>query len=468
MIKFGTGGWRAVIGDGFTKANIQLLVQGLCDKIIASGVQHKPVIIGYDRRFLSDIGAKWAAEVVCGNSIGVHFIYRNSPTPLIMFQVKQEKAYYGIAVTASHNPAIYNGVKLFTQGGRDASLEVTDEIVRYIENVKKVHCMPFEKATEEGLLTVIDPFNDYIDEIMGFLDKSAIMKARLRVLLDPMYGVSKTSLQTILLTLRCDVDVINDRHDTLFGGKLPSPSVATLRKLSTMVVEEGYDIGLGTDGDADRLGVIDDQGRFIHPNEILMLLYYYLVKHKGWRGDVIRNIATTHVLDDMAADFGYKCHEVPVGFKHISAKMEETDAVIGGESSGGLTVRGHIFGKDGIFAASLLIEMMAVTKKNLSLILKEIYDRYGYRVMSENSYAFKSEDKERLMKILYKDRLIPDFDVPVERLSYEDGLKVYFKNGGWLVARFSGTEPLLRVFAEMPDQQQADDVCNRMKGFLGI
>jgi len=328
--------------------------------------------------------------------------------------------------------------------------------------------MPFEKATEEGLLTVIDPFNDYIDEIMGFLDKSAIMKARLRVLLDPMYGVSKTSLQTILLTLRCDVDVINDRHDTLFGGKLPSPSVATLRKLSTMVVEEGYDIGLGTDGDADRLGVIDDQGRFIHPNEILMLLYYYLVKHKGWRGDVIRNIATTHVLDDMAADFGYKCHEVPVGFKHISAKMEETDAVIGGESSGGLTVRGHIFGKDGIFAASLLIEMMAVTKKNLSLILKEIYDRYGYRVMSENSYAFKSEDKERLMKILYKDRLIPDFDVPVERLSYEDGLKVYFKNGGWLVARFSGTEPLLRVFAEMPDQQQADDVCNRMKGFLGI
>ncbi|HPY97752.1 MAG: Phosphoglucomutase [Firmicutes bacterium ADurb.Bin099] len=468
MIKFGTGGWRAVIGDGFTKANIQLLVQGLCDKIIASNKQHKPVIIGYDRRFLSDIGAKWAAEVFCGNSIGVHFIYRNSPTPLIMFQVKQEKAYYGIAVTASHNPAIYNGVKLFTQGGRDASLEVTDEIERYIENVKKVHCMPFEKATEEGLLTVIDPFNDYIDEIMGFLDKSAIMKARLRVLLDPMYGVSKTSLQTILLTLRCDVDVINDRHDTLFGGKLPSPSVATLRKLSTMVVEEGYDIGLGTDGDADRLGVIDDQGRFIHPNEILMLLYYYLVKHKGWRGDVIRNIATTHVLDDMAADFGYKCHEVPVGFKHISAKMEETDAVIGGESSGGLTVRGHIFGKDGIFAASLLIEMMAVTKKNLSLILKEIYDRYGYRVMSENSYAFNSQDKERLIKILYRDRLIPDFAVPVEKLNYEDGLKVYFKNGGWLVARFSGTEPLLRVFAEMPDEQQADDVCNRMKGFLGI
>ncbi|MDD4502324.1 MAG: phosphoglucomutase/phosphomannomutase family protein, partial [Clostridia bacterium] len=228
------------------------------------------------------------------------------------------------------------------------------------------------------------------------------------------------------------------------------------------------DIGLGTDGDADRLGVIDDKGRFIHPNEIMMLLYYYLVKFKGWKGDVVRNIATTHVLDDMAKDFGYKCHEVRVGFKHISAKIDQTNAVLGGESSGGLTVRGHISGKDGIFAASLLIEMMAVTKKCLSVILKEIYNKYGYRVMIENSYTFDPEDKNRLTNILYTAKLIPDFSIQIDKLSYEDGLKVYFKNGGWLVARFSGTEPLLRVFAEMPDEKQAFDVCNRMKGFLGI
>lgn len=468
MIKFGTGGWRAIIGDEFTKSNIQLLVQGLCDNITASSKQDKPVIIGYDRRFLSEEGAKWAAEVFCGNSIKVHFIYRNSPTPLIMFQVKQEKSYYGIAVTASHNPALYNGIKLFTEGGRDASMEVTDEIEKYIKNIKQINTIPFEKAIKTDLLTIIDPFNDYIDGIMSFLDKPAIMKARLKVLLDPMYGVSKTSLQTILLTLRCDVDVINDRHDTLFGGKLPSPSAATLGKLSAMVVEDGYDIGLGTDGDADRLGVIDDKGRFIHPNEIMMLLYYYLVKFKGWKGDVVRNIATTHVLDDMAKDFGYKCHEVPVGFKHISAKIDQTNAVLGGESSGGLTVRGHISGKDGIFAASLLIEMMAVTKKCLSVILKEIYNKYGYRVMIENSYTFDPEDKNRLTNILYTAKLIPDFSIQIDKLSYEDGLKVYFKNGGWLVARFSGTEPLLRVFAEMPDEKQAFDVCNRMKGFLGI
>ena len=468
MINFGTGGWRAIIGDEFTKANIQVLVQGLCDKIHKENKQEKPVIIGYDRRFLSEEGAKWSAEVFCGNSIKVHFIYKNSPTPLIMFQVKKETAYYGIAVTASHNPALYNGIKLFTEGGRDAAMEITDEIEGYIKKVKEIKSMPFDKAVNEHMIEIIDPFNDYIDSIMVFLDKSAIINARLKVLLDPMHGVSKTSLQTILLTLRCDVDVINDRHDTLFGGKLPSPSAATLGKLSAMVVEDNYDIGLGTDGDADRLGVIDDKGRFIHPNEIMMLLYYYLVKYKGWKGDVVRNIATTHVLDDMAADFGFMCHEVPVGFKHISSKLDQTDAVLGGESSGGLTVRGHISGKDGIFAASLLVEMMAVTKKKLSVILKEIYDKYGYRIMIENSYTFDHDKKPKLSKMLYEDKLIPEFGLPIEKLSYEDGLKVYFNNGGWLVARFSGTEPLLRVFAEMPDEKQAQDVCDRMKGFLGM
>jgi phosphomannomutase len=283
-----------------------------------------------------------------------------------------------------------------------------------------------------------------------------------------MYGVSKTSLQTILLTLRCDVDVINDRHDTLFGGKLPSPSAATLGKLSAMVVEEGYDIGLGTDGDADRLGVIDDKGRFITPNEIMMLLYYYLVKYKGWKGDVVRNFATTHVLDDMAKDFGYTCHEVPVGFKYISSKIEETDAILGGESSGGLTVRGHISGKDGIFAASLLVEMMAVTKNRLSVTLNAIYERYGFRYMAENSYTFQKEDKERLRRILYTDRSLPDFKYEISKVSYADGLKVYFSNGGWIVARFSGTEPLLRVFAEMPTEKEANAVCKKMKDFLEV
>ncbi|MBN2853823.1 MAG: phosphoglucomutase/phosphomannomutase family protein [Clostridia bacterium] len=468
MIKFGTGGWRAIIGDEFTKENIRLLTQGLCDLIHRDQMENKPVIIGYDRRFLSDVGAKWVSEVLAGNHIKVLFIAKNAPTPLVMFEVKRLDTYYGMAVTASHNPALYNGIKLFTSGGRDASLETTDMIETAISNVKTVKAVDFEDGVANGYIKVIDPFNEYIDEILTMVDNKAIKSAGLKILLDPMYGVSKTCLQTILLTLRCDLDIINDRHDTLFGGKLPSPNASTLGRLTQLVKEEGYDLGIGTDGDADRLGVIDDKGNFIHPNEIMALLYYYLVKYKGWGGDVVRNIATTNILDDMAKDFGFICHEVPVGFKHISKKMEETNAVIGGESSGGLTIRGHIKGKDGVFAASLLVEMISVTKMKISQILDVIYEKYGYRTMVENAYTFKADKKDSLIDLLYEQKKLPLFPFDIDYTNYMDGVKVNFRNNGWIIARFSGTEPLLRVFSEMPSQEQADKACQVMKEFLEI
>jgi phosphomannomutase len=385
-----------------------------------------------------------------------------------MFAVKLKETYYGAAVTASHNPALYNGIKLFTEGGRDASMETTDVIEEYISKVEEIKSMDFEDGVEKKLIKRIDPTNEYIDTILAMVDAKAVRERNLRVLLDPMHGVSKTSLQTILLTLRCDLDIINDRHDTLFGGRLPSPSAATLAHLKQLVVEKGYDIGIGTDGDADRLGVIDDEGRFIHPNEILALLYYYLYNYKGWKGDVVRNLATTNLLDDMAEDFGQTCHEVPVGFKHISSAMEKTDAVIGGESSGGLTIRGHIKGKDGIFAATLLIEMMCVTDKKISEVLNEIYGKYVYRTMVENAYEFKAAEKQKLVVMLYEEKKIPEFPFEIDKVGYMDGLKIYFKNKGWLIARFSGTEPVIRVFSEMPTKEQADTACGIMKDFMGV
>ena len=468
MIKFGTGGWRSIIGEDFTKENIRLLVQAMCDEMRETNKDDRPVIIGYDRRFLSDVGAHWMCEVFAGNGMKVELIDKNSPTPLIMYEVKHKNAHYGAAVTASHNPALYNGIKIFTSGGRDASMETTDTIERYIDKVEEIKSIDFDEAVEKCLVIRIDPSNDYIDTILDMVDNEAVRKRNLKVLLDPMYGVSKTSLQTILLTLRCDLEIINDRHDTLFGGRLPSPSAETLTHLKQLVVEEGYDIGIGTDGDADRLGVIDDEGRFIHPNEILALLYYYLHEIKGWKGDVVRNLATTHLLDDMAADFGTTCHEVPVGFKHISSAMEKYSAVIGGESSGGLTIRGHIKGKDGIFAATLLIEMICVTDKKISELLDDIYSKYGYRCMVENAYKFKVSKKKELMKLLFEEKALPDFPYEISKISYMDGLKVYFANGGWLIARFSGTEPVLRVFSEMPEKEDAENACAIMKAFMGV
>lgn len=470
MIKFGTGGFRAIIGDEFTKNNVQQLTRAVARKMIYENVEKKTIVIGYDRRFLSREASIWAAEVLAFEGIEVLFIDKPVPTPLIMFQVKALGLDYGMAVTASHNPAIYNGIKLFIKGGKDADEYVTNDVEKYIASLEseEVKSINFEDGLKDGIIKIENPFNDYIDCILSQVNVDAIREAGLKVALDPMYGVSQTSLRTILMTARCELDVINERHDTLFGGKLPSPSAATLKYLQNYVVDGKYDIGIATDGDADRLGVIDNNGRFLHPNDILVLLYYYLVKYKGWSGPVVRNIATTHLLDRVAKSFGQVCYEVPVGFKHISSKMLETGAIIGGESSGGLTVEGHIQGKDGVYAATLLIEMIAVTGKSLAEIYKQICNEYGELFMTERDYKMTPARKEELIHQLMVEKKPIDFPYEIDKVSYEDGYKVYFKNDGWIIIRFSGTEPVLRVFAEMDTMEKAEEISNIVEATLKI
>lgn len=469
MVKFGTGGWRAIIGDEFTKENIQILAKAMCDKMKAENVADK-IVIGYDRRFLAKESMQWAAMVFAAEGIKALLVNKSSPTPLIMFYTMKYDLPYGMMVTASHNPAIYNGIKVFTKGGRDADEKQTADIEKYIEKITSADIkeMEYDVALSKGLIEEIYPLNEYLDNIIDAVDMKAIRDAGLRVALDPMYGVSETSLKTILLTARCDIYTIHDRHDTLFGGKLPSPTATTLRALQNFVLDKGCDIGLATDGDADRIGVIDDTGRFLHPNDILVLLYYYLVKFKGWHGPVVRNLATTHMLDAVAKRFGEQCYEVPVGFKHISAKMTETDAIIGGESSGGLTVKGHINGKDGVYAAALLVEMIAVTGKKLSEIYKDIEAECGCIFMEERDYKFSQEKKIAMTKTLMEDKQVPSLPFEIEKISYMDGCKIYFKNGGWVVARFSGTEPLLRIFCEMPTAEEAKTVSEIYEEFLDL
>ncbi len=470
MIKFGTGGWRAVIGEDFTKANIQILAKAMVAKMKAEAVSEDGIVIGYDRRFLSKEAMRWAAEVFAGEGIKAFLINRSSPTPLIMYYCMVHDFHYGMMITASHNPAIYNGIKVFTYGGRDADELQTADIEKYIDEIvdEKICPMDYEAAVKADLIMEINPLNEYLDNIINTVDMQAIRNRGLKVVLDPMYGVSETSLKTILLTARCDVSTIHERHDTLFGGKLPSPSAQTLRSLQNNVLDRYADIGIATDGDADRIGIIDDTGKFLHPNDILVLLYYYLLKYKGWRGPAVRNLATTHMLDRVAESFGEKCYEVPVGFKYISAKMNEMDAIIGGESSGGLTVKGHINGKDGIYAAALLVEMICITGKKLSEIAKEIEDEYGTIYLEEKDYKFSQEKKEDIYHTLMIARQLPHLPFDVEKVSYLDGCKVYFTNGGWIIIRFSGTEPLLRIFCEMPKSGQAKLVCEVVEDFLQL
>lgn len=479
MIKFGTGGWRAIIGDGFTKDNIQRLTKALAMKMKAEGVEKEDICIGYDRRFLAKEAVMWSCEVLAAEGIRAWFINRSSPTPLIMYYVMAHDLPYGMMVTASHNPAIYNGIKVFTYGGRDADEKQTAEIEYYLEQAEELYLpneeengqMPppsYLELVRKGMVREINPMNEYLDNIISVINMDAIKERDLRIAIDPMYGVSLTALSTILSIARCTIETINSRHDTLFGGKMPAPTERTLRNLQNYVLDRYCDIGIATDGDADRLGVIDDQGHYLHANNILVMLYYYLLRYKGWRGPAVRNLATTHVLDKVAESFGQKCYEVPVGFKHISAKMQETDAIIGGESSGGLTVKGHIHGKDGIYAAALLVEMIAVSGKRLSEIAADIRKEYGAIHMAERDYRFTPDEKERIHNILMEERKLPEMPFETDHVSYMDGCKVYFKNGGWVIARFSGTEPLLRIFCEMEYEPDTVRVCNLFEEYLGL
>lgn len=469
MIKFGTGGWRAVIADAFTKANLRLLTAGLCRLMEKEGHSGEEICVGYDRRFLSKESAHWIAEVLAGYGFRTLMVNRSSPTPLIMYVVKTCGMPYGMMVTASHNPAIYNGVKVFTAGGRDADLTVTAKIEKEIAEIDpaEIPSVRYEDALSQGLVREDNPANDYIDSILDLIDVDAIKKARLRIALDPMYGVSQTCLRTILITCRCDVEVIHDRHDTLFGGRLPAPNAVTLMQLSNYVIEKRCDLGVATDGDADRLGVIDERGGFIHPNTLLVLLYYYLVKYRGWQGPCVRNNSTTHLLDRVAEGLGQKCYEVPVGFKYVSAKMSETDAVIGGESSGGMAVRGHISGKDGIYAAALLTEMLAVTGKSISELYREITDQYGMLCYREADFRMTPERKAELQRLLFEEKLLPEFE-GLERVDRSDGVKCWLADGSWVICRFSGTEPLLRMAAEAEDGGKAAALIEKWSELLSL
>ena len=469
MIEFGTGGWRAIIGDLFTRDNIRRVACALARRMQREGAAQAGMCIGYDRRFLSRESAIWFSEVMAGEGVKLYFVNLAAPTPQIMFTVKHMNLPYGAAVTASHNPAIYNGIKLFTRGGRDATQDVTDAIGQEANALEEadIRFLDFDLAREQGLITFIDPRDAYLDSIMAQIDMEAIRARRPRIELDPMYGVSLTGLMTILYTARCDVDVINDRHDAFFGGHLPAPNPDTLRDLQGIVRDHHADIGIATDGDADRLGIIDEKGSYVPANMVLVLLYYYLLKYKGWRGAAVRNIATTHLLDRVAETFGQKCYEVPVGFKHISSAMDAHDALIGGESSGGLTVRGHISGKDGLYAASLLVEMLCVSRKPLSALVREIYDTFGEMHMAEYDWALTEQRREDIHRLLMVEKRLPDFGLPVARVNYMDGCKVYFEDG-WIIARFSGTEPRVRVFAERDTLTNARQLVKAMADFVGL
>lgn len=469
-IRFGTGGWRAIIGDDFYKGNLQKVAFALAQMIKEDHMEDKPVAIGYDRRFLSSQAAQWVTETLCTQGIHVLSMPRSTPTPLIMFMVLKQQLHYGVEITASHNPAVYNGFKLIVEEGRDAPVETTnrlEEIIRGIEDVPE--SMTFEQAKAAGLATVIKtPFNDFIDSILSLLDVQAIRERGPRILFDSMHGSAIYPMEVIFNTTRCTLDQIHNNKDAFFGGIVPAPNEGTLTELRAAVIQGHYDLGIAVDGDGDRLGIIDATGAYISANDILVLLYYYLHEIKGWKGPVVRNLCTTILLDKMAHAFGEECYEVPVGFKYISSKIDEVDAVLGGESSGGLTVRHHIHGKDSVYAGALFVEMMCKTNKQPSVLLEELHEKYGRYVMKEANLSFLPERKETLRRSIMEDKMVPAFEKEPVKISYMDGCKCYFDDDASVTCRFSGTEPLLRIFAEGTSEEEAEGLIHAWRKLLNI
>ena len=470
-IKFGTGGWRAIIGDDYIRSNVCRVANAVAHFAKTHNVATNPIIIGYDRRFLSKSSSEWIAEVLSANGIKTLLMERSTPTPLVMFMVKHYNYDFGIEVTASHNPSDYNGIKLIVKEGRDADLKTTAEIEKIIEEQtgSPVKYVPICQAKEMELVQYFpSPFDDFIDNILDKLNCSAIKKRGLRILFDPMHGSGTYPFTVIMNTLRCTVDIINSNKDAYFGGKAPAPTAAVLQELKNGVIDGGYDLGIAFDGDGDRLGIIDKNGRYIEANEILCLLYYYLHEYKKWTGPVVRNLATTHRLDKLAQSFGEKCYEVPIGFKYISSTIDKYDCVLGGESSGGLTVRGHIHGKDSIYASALFIEMICATNKTPSEMLEEFENKFGKSVMTELNLKFAPEIKTKIYNTLMVEQKLPKFstNVNIIKTNYEDGCKVYFEDDSFVICRFSGTEPLLRIFAEAKNKEIANSYINDFRVFL--
>ncbi len=467
QVSFGTGGWRAVISEGFTMHNVRRLSQALANAAIRQGQEKRGVLIGYDRRFLSDRAAETAAEVFAGNNVPVTLLSEDAPTPLVTYATALLDSAYGLVFTASHNPPEWNGLKVFRGDGSLLQDEETRQITAETNNLtaRDIIKLDLDLALEAGIVKRRDMTNEYVNAVEKIIDMQAIRKANLRLIVDPMYGESQLTLGIVLTEARCRVTFIHERRNPLFGGRSPAPDLESLRLLISDLQEGHFDLGLATDGDADRIAIIDEKGNYISTNDLLLLVYWYLHEVRGQRGGVVRNLATTHMLDRMATKFNEHSYEVPVGFKHIAAGMVEHDALLGGESSGGLTVRGHILGKDGIFACALVVEMLARTGKKISEIQAEAWKISGRLYSLEENIPATPEMRITIPRQLKESPITAIGEFPVRTVTHYDGTKVLLENDNWALLRFSGTEPVLRLMVEADSPEKAHLLIDWLKQF---
>ncbi len=449
QIKFGTDGWRAVIAEDFTFVNVARVAQATADYWKANpgaGTKRK-VIVGYDRRFLSDRFAQIAAEVFAGNEFQVVLTPEPSPTPSISFAVKAQHAVGGVMITASHNPPIFNGFKLKSDYGGSSDSETCQAVEGFIDR-KPVRSKPLADAIADGQVKVVDVRPAHYAALKKLVDFKLVAKSRLRFAHDALYGVGAGCFEQLLAGTTCKVTTLNGNHDPLFGGINPEPIEQNYARSQAFLRKNPHDICLVTDGDADRVGGMDGHGGYLTTHQIICLLLHHLVVNRKGRGRVVKALTTTSMVDKMCAAFGLPLVETGVGFKYICAEMLKGGVLFGAEESGGIGFSGHIPERDGIAAGLMLLEMLATERKSVNQLLAGLEKQFGPHHYGRIDTHYPLEKRAGLMKFLKDhppDKLLRS---PVKELKTFDGVKFVAADSSWLMLRGSGTEPILRIYAE--------------------
>jgi len=467
-IVFGTSGWRGIIADDFTFRGVRAVSQALAEHLLQEQLAGRGVVIGHDTRFLAEEFAREAAGILVKNGIPVFLCEKPVPTPVVAYEIVRRKAGGGITMTASHNPYPYHGFKFSTADGAPPLPEVTRRIEeRANELLKGLDPGPVSLHEEEGhgLLHRIDPKPFYLEQLQRVVDFEVIRRGRLTVVADPLYGAGQGYLDQASEAAGMKVSVLHGRRDPLFGGSSPDPSEERLQELKAAVVEKGANLGLATDGDADRYGIVDADGSFINPNQILALLVEHLAETREGRGGVARTVATSHLVDRVAKYHNLPLYETKVGFKYIGELLLEGKILIGGEESAGLSIRGHVPEKDGILACLLVAEMVALRGKPVKALLHELYAKVGTLLTRRIDLPLSQDRLVRLHAVLQDPpkTFAGQGVVEVGRL---EGTKLVLEDGRWLLIRPSGTEPVVRVYLEASSEEGLRTLTEAARAFV--
>ena len=448
-LKFGTSGWRGIIAEEFTFANARLVCQGIAQYLIDEKLTSQGVVIGYDTRFMSEDFAAMAAEIMAGNGLRSFLGIRTIPTPVVTFAILQGKRDGGLTITASHNPGEYNGIKFSPAWGGPAATAITKDIEKKIHALTPddVKSLPLEQAREHQLVADIDPREDYLQDLATKIDVSLINRAGLKIVVDPLYGTAVGYLDRFLEEAGVQVEVIHDWRDPYFGGQRPEPTGDYLEELGEEVKANGAHLGLAVDADADRFGIVDSQGDYFEANLILSLLLDYLVETRGWEYGVARSVATTHLIDRVAAFHGIPVYETKVGFKNLADYIVRGMVTMIGEEADGFSMRGHFPEKDGMLACILVAEMVARKKKGVRQLQQELFSKVGAVYSRRLNLTLSPGAKaDLLLKLEQPPKTLAG--LPIVQHVTLDGHKYILADGSWVCLRPSGTEPVVRLYLE--------------------